>query len=61
MIKLLGIIINLTGWLIATLSLHMTKSTGGRMMGVIVGMAVCLVSLVFVLPGACNKNAIWKS
>ncbi|HWB32649.1 MAG TPA: hypothetical protein VG714_05710 [Acidobacteriaceae bacterium] len=58
--KLGGIIINLAGWLIATFSLHMTKSVGGRMIGVLIGIAISLVSLVFVLPGACNKNAIWK-
>lgn len=58
--KLGGIVINLAGWLIATFSLHMTKSVGGRMMGAIVGIAISLASLVFILPSACNKNAIWK-
>ena len=59
--KLAGLAINLAGWLIAVLSLHMTKSTGGRMMGALVGIVVCLASLAFILPSACNKNAIWKS
>jgi hypothetical protein len=58
--KLGGIILNLAGWLIATFSLHMTTSVGGRMAGAILGIAISLVSLVFVLPAACNKNAIWK-
>lgn len=59
-IKLAGIAVNLAGWLIAVFSLHMTKSTGGRMMGAIVGIAISLVSLAYILPSACNKNAIWK-
>ena len=58
--KLGGILLNLAGWAIATFSLHMTKSVGGRMMGAVLGIAVSLVSLVFILPSACNKNAIWK-
>jgi hypothetical protein len=58
--KAAGITINIVGWLVATFSLHMTKSVGGRMAGAIVGIAISLVSLVFILPNACNKNAIWK-
>jgi hypothetical protein len=58
--KLAGVIVNLAGWGIAVLSLHMTKSVGGRMGGVILGLLVSLASLVVILPGACNKNAIWK-
>jgi hypothetical protein len=58
--KVAGIAINIAGWLIATFSLHMTKSVGGRMVGAILGIAISLVSLAFVLPSACNRNAIWK-
>lgn len=58
--KAAGIAINIAGWLIATFSLHITKSVGGRMAGAVLGVAISLISLVFVLPSACNKNAIWK-
>jgi hypothetical protein len=58
--KAAGIAINIAGWMVATFSLHMTKSVGGRMVGAIVGIGISLISLVFILPNACNKNAIWK-
>jgi hypothetical protein len=58
--KAAGIAINIVGWLVATFSLHMTKSVGGRMIGAVVGICISLISLVFILPSACNKNAIWK-
>ncbi|HEY4380127.1 MAG TPA: hypothetical protein VGN01_07255 [Acidobacteriaceae bacterium] len=58
--KLAGLIVNLAGWGIVVFSLHMTKSVGGRMGGAILGLLVSLVSLIVILPGACNKNAIWK-
>jgi hypothetical protein len=58
--KLAGLIVNLAGWAIAVFSLHMTKSVGGRMGGAILGLLVSLASLIVIIPGACNKNAIWK-
>ena len=58
--KAAGIAVNIAGFLVATFSMHMTRSVGGRMVGAIVGIGISLVSLVFILPSACNKNAIWK-
>jgi len=59
-VKLAGLAINIAGWLIVVFSVHITKSVGGRMAGAILGILVSLLSLVVVLPSACNKNAIWK-
>jgi hypothetical protein len=39
----------------------MASGVAGRMILALVGLAISLVGVVFVLPAACNKNAIWKA
>jgi hypothetical protein len=39
----------------------MTASVGGRLVTSIVGFAVSIAGIFFVLVPAVNKNAIWKS
>jgi hypothetical protein len=59
--KLLGILVVLLGWGVVLFGLHLTPSVGGRMVISLVGMAISLVGIIFILPAACNKNAIWKA
>lgn len=59
--KLLGILVVLLGWGVVLFGLHLTPSVGGRLIITLVGMAISLVGIVFILPAACNKNAIWKA
>ena len=55
-----GIVITLLGWLIAIGSLGMTSSVGGRMVMVLVGLAVSLVGIIGVLNRAFLSKAIWR-
>ena len=55
-----GILITLLGFIISVLSLTMTSSVGGRMVIVLIGMAVSLVGIIGVLNRAYLKDAIWR-
>ena len=57
---LAGIVITLLGFLISVSSVAMSSSTGGRLVIVLVGLAVCLVGIIGVLNRAYLKNAIWR-
>ena len=60
-IKALGAFIACFGWLLILGGLHAVTGTGGRIALGIVGIAVSLLGILFVLPAAFNKNAIWKA
>ena len=60
-LKLAGVVASLGGWLIVLLGMHMTTSVSGRMTAAVVGIAVSLFGLLYLLPTAANKNAIWKA
>lgn len=59
--KLIGVVVVLLGWLTVLFGLHVTASVGGRMVTSIVGLAISLSGIFFVLAPAVSKNAIWKS
>jgi len=59
--KLIGIAVVLGGWLFVLYGLHLTGSVGGRLATSIVGLAVSLAGIFFILVPAVNKNAIWKA
>jgi hypothetical protein len=59
--KLIGVAVVLAGWLFVLFGLHMTASVGGRMVTSIVGFAISIAGIFFVLVPAVNKNAIWKA
>ncbi len=59
--KLIGVAVVLGGWLFVLLGLHLTASVGARMVTSIVGFAVSIAGIFFVLVPAVNKNAIWKA
>lgn len=59
--KLVGAGLSAGGWFVALLGLHLTSSVGGRMIVAIIGIAISLFGVLFILPTACNKNAIWKA
>jgi len=59
--KLAGAAVVLLGWGITLFGMHLTPSVGGRIITALVGIAVSLFGIVVVLPGAFNKNAVWKS
>jgi hypothetical protein len=59
-LKLAGLCLALLGWLTVLFGLHLTTSVSGRMTTSIVGLVISLAGVLFVLPMAANKNAIWK-
>jgi hypothetical protein len=59
--KLIGLAVVLLGWLTVLFGLHLTASLGGRMTTSILGFAISLAGICFVLAPAVSKNAIWKA
>ncbi len=59
--KLIGVAVVLAGWLFVLFGLHLTASVGARMVTSIVGFAISIAGIFFVLVPAVNKNAIWKA
>ncbi|HEX4002031.1 MAG TPA: hypothetical protein VHX36_05245 [Candidatus Acidoferrales bacterium] len=59
--KLLGAAAAALGWVITLFGMHITPSTGGRIVLALVGIAVSLFGIIVILPAAFNKHAIWKS
>jgi predicted acyltransferase len=59
--KLVGLILAAFGWGITLFGVHLTDGNAGRMVLALVGIGVSLIGIVFVLPAAFNKNAIWKA
>jgi hypothetical protein len=60
-LKIAGVAASLAGWLIALIGLHLTANVSGRLITTIVGLAVSLFGILYLLPTAANKNPIWKS
>jgi hypothetical protein len=58
--KLLGAFIACFGWILILFGLHVVTGTGGRIVLGLLGIGVSLVGILYVLPAAFNKNAIWK-
>jgi hypothetical protein len=59
--KLVGAFVSAFGWLLNQVGLHVVTGTTGRIFLGLVGIAVSLFGIIYVLPTAFNKNAIWKS
>jgi hypothetical protein len=55
-----GVLITLLGFVIAILSVAVTSSVGGRMVVVLIGIAVCLIGIIGVINRSFLKNAIWR-
>ena len=57
---LAGVVITFLGFLISVMSLGMTSSLGGRMVIVLIGLAVSLIGIIGVINRAFLKNAVWR-
>ncbi len=60
MLILIGLLVTLLGFLISLLSLTLTSSVGGRLVLVLLGLAVSLFGIIGLLNKHYLKNAIWK-
>ncbi len=59
--KLVGAAVCALGWFLTLAGIHITDSTGGRIVFALLGIAVTLVGIIYILPAAFNKNAVWKA
>ena len=57
---LAGLVITLLGFLISVFSLSMSSSVTGRLVIVLIGLAVSLIGIIGVINRAYMKNAIWR-
>jgi hypothetical protein len=57
---LAGILITLLGFVLALLSLTITSSVNGRLIIVLVGIAISLAGILGVLNSAFQKKAVWR-
>ena len=57
---LVGVLLAFLGFVISVLSLAITSSVIGRLVIVLVGMALSLFGILVILNKAYLKNAIWK-
>jgi hypothetical protein len=60
-LKLAGLAVVLFGWFVVLGGLVATSSVGGRLFASILGLAISLVGVLYILPTASSKNAIWKA
>jgi uncharacterized membrane protein len=58
--KFVGVFLAVVGWLIPVVALTYTQSLGTRFVLTIVGIAISLVGILFVLNQAHLKHVIWK-
>ena len=59
--KLMGAGCSALGWLITLFGMHLTPSTGERIVLALIGIGVSLFGIIVILPAAFNKNAVWKN
>ena len=59
--KLVGAFLAALGWVITLYGLRLVAGTNGRIVLALVGIGVSLFGVIYVLPTAFNKNAIWKA
>jgi hypothetical protein len=60
-LQLAGVACALLGWGIVLFGIHLSSATTGRLVTSLVGLAVSLVGVLYFLPAAASKNAIWKA
>ena len=56
----IGILVTFLGFAIAVMSLGMTSGVNGRMIMVLVGIAVSLFGIMGLIIPSYNKTAIWR-
>ena len=57
---LVGLVVNIIGFLIAALSVGIMSGNGGRLVMVLVGLAISLFSIIGLINPAYQKDALWK-
>ena len=60
-LKLAGVASILLGWFIVLIGIHLAAGVSARMITSIIGLAISLVGVLYFLPVASSKYAIWKA
>ncbi len=60
LVKLIGVLLVLVGWLLPVLTLVSVQSTGARLFLSLLGIAISLAGIFGVLNKVHLKDAIWK-
>jgi uncharacterized membrane protein YgaE (UPF0421/DUF939 family) len=60
-LQVAGVGAALLGWVIVLYGIHLSSAVTGRMVTSLVGLAVSLFGVLYLLPMAARKNAIWKA
>jgi len=60
MMKIVGILMALVGWIIPVVSLPLTQSLSARFVASILGLIISLAGILGVLNQAHLREAIWK-
>ena len=55
-----GLVVTLVGFLLAAGSVGLMAGTGGRLLLVMVGIAISLFGILGLINPAYQKNAVWK-
>ena len=55
-----GILVTLLGWLVAVASVGFTSSVPGRLVMVLIGIALSLFGIMGMINPAYMKNAVWR-
>ena len=58
--SLVGLAVTFAGFLVAASSVGFTSSTGGRLVLVLAGIAICLIGIIGLINPAYQKDAVWK-
>jgi hypothetical protein len=56
----LGLLVTFLGFLLSVFSLSLTSSVNGRLIIVLVGLAMCLFGIIGIINKGLLKNAIWR-
>jgi cytochrome c biogenesis protein CcdA len=57
---LVGLVVTFVGFLISAASVGMMSATGGRLVMVLIGIAVSLFGIMGIINPAYQKDAVWK-
>jgi hypothetical protein len=57
---LVGVVVTFVGFLIAATSVGLMSATGGRLVMVLVGIAVSLFGIMGLINPAYQKDVVWK-
>jgi hypothetical protein len=57
---LVGLVVTFVGFLISAASVGMMSATGGRLVMVLIGIAVSLFGIMGIINPAYQKDVVWK-